>query len=295
MFLKRRAPINPMAFRIAVFLLLFLLSQGSAALAETSDNYFESLKKRLIQDGFDKHTIETLYQSKTVSFETQGVSLFLMHREEALNYEQYSSKASIQDGLDYMKKYDSELKKTEAAYGVDKEIITAIILIESRFGNAVGGPPILNTLSTMAALGDPEVREIFWGDVAPSVQVNRKHFEKWAAKKSKWAYKELKAFLSYTAREKMDPTGISGSYAGAMGIAQFMPSSVLAYAKDGDSDGGVDLFNHADAIISVANYLKRAGWHAGIDREKASHVIHRYNHSSQYVEAVLKVSALLKG
>ncbi len=280
---------------IAVLLLQFILPQMPAAAANANYNYFESLKKQLIQDGFDAPFIEKLYQNYTVSFETQGVSLFLMHREAELNYEQYSSTASIQDGLDYMKKYDSELRKTEAIYGVDKEIITAIILIESRFGNAMGGPPVLNTLSSMAALGDRAVREVFWAEVQSSVQVNRKQFEQWAAKKSQWAYKELKAFLTYTAREKMDPTGISGSYAGAMGIAQFVPSSILTYAKDGDSDGGVDLFSHADAIISVANYLKRAGWHAGIDREKAFNVIYRYNHSSQYVEAVLKVSALLKG
>ncbi len=295
MFFNKRIPVNCLIFCMGVLMLQCILLHQPVALAENSGIYFASLQKRLIKDGFDKKTIHALYQSNTVSFETRGVSLFLVHREAALDYDQYASKKSIQDGLDYMEKYNSELVKTEAAYGVDKEVITAIILIESRLGNAVGGPSILNTLSTMAALGDPDIREIFWENVASSAEVSRKQFNKWAVKKSKWAYKELKAFLRYTAREKMDPTGISGSYAGALGVPQFMPSSILAYAKDGDSDGDIDLFNHADAIVSVANFLKRAGWHAGIDRETASHVIHRYNHSSQYVEAVLKVSALLKG
>lgn len=295
MFLNRTAPSNSIFFCIGVFILQFIFLCPIAAFAKNSDIYFASLQNRLIKDGFDKKMVHTLYQSKTVSFETRGVSLFLKHREAALNYDQYASKESIQDGLEYMEKYKSKLLETEAAYGVDKEIITAIILIESRLGNAVGGPSILNTLSSMASLADPDVREMFWGKVANSAQINQKKFDKWAVKKSKWAYSELTAFLKYTTREKMDPVSITGSYAGAMGIAQFMPSSILAYAKDGDSDGGIDLFNHADAIRSVANYLKRAGWHAGIDREKAYKVIHRYNHSSQYVEAVFKVSALLKG
>ena len=121
-----------------------------------------------------------------------------------------------------------------------------------------------------------------------------KRYEKWARKKSNWAYSELKAFLKYTARETIDPVTVSGSYAGALGIAQFMPSSILAYAKDGNSDGRIDLFNHADAITSIASYLKHFGWHTGIDKKGAKKVIYRYNNSKYYVDAVLKVSALLK-
>ena len=113
--------------------------------------------------------------------------------------------------------------------------------------------------------------------------------------KIKMAYKELKAFLKYTAKEKMDPIGINGSYAGAMGIAQFVPSNILAFAKDGDSDGHVDLFNHADAITSIANYLKHYGWHPGIGRKKAHKIIFLYNHSNYYVDTIFKISKLLKG
>ena len=120
-------------------------------------------------------------------------------------------------------------------------------------------------------------------------------FEKWALRKSKWAYDELKAFLKYTIREGIDPVDINGSYAGALGISQFMPSSILDYAQDGNSDGQIDLFSHADAIESVASYLKKNGWHRGIKAKKASKVLYRYNRSQYYVKTVLKISELLKG
>ena len=181
------------------------------------------------------------------------------------------------------------------AFNVSKEIIAAIILVESQFGTATDGPSILNTLSTIASLVDPDVRDMFWNKVSSSTKLNRKKFEKWAGKKSKWAYHELKSFLNYTARERMDPLDINGSFAGAMGIAQFMPSSILAYAKDGDSDGRIDLFSHADSIASIANYLNHYGWHMGIERKKAYKIIHRYNHSDHYVDIIFKIFKLLKG
>ncbi|MBW2644506.1 MAG: lytic murein transglycosylase [Deltaproteobacteria bacterium] len=116
----------------------------------------------------------------------------------------------------------------------------------------------------------------------------------WAQRKSKWAYNELKAFLTYTTREKIDPVRIYGSYAGAMGIAQFMPSNILAFAKDGNNDGHVNLFNHADAIISIANYLKHYGWYNGINKKGMYKAIYHYNHSRQYVDTVLEVAERLK-
>jgi membrane-bound lytic murein transglycosylase B len=67
--------------------------------------------------------------------------------------------------------------------------------------------------------------------------MSRKKFEKKADQKASWAYRELKAFLTYTEKEGMDPTTIKGSYAGAMGISQFMPSNIAPYGKDGNADG----------------------------------------------------------
>jgi membrane-bound lytic murein transglycosylase B len=282
-------------FLFGLLVLQLFSPDSTTALEESNGKYFESLQKSLIADGFDENTITELYNSPLVFFETKGVSRLLVHREDKLNYDQYATKESIEKALKYLEKHRIDLERTEMAYNVSKEIIAAIILVESQFGTATDGPSILNTLSTIATLADPEVRNVFWNNVSHSTQLSRRKFEKWAGRKSKWAYHELKSFLHYTAREGMDPLRINGSFAGAMGIAQFMPSSILAYAKDGDSDGRIDLFTHADSIASIANYLNHYGWHMGIERKKAYKIIHRYNHSDHYVEIIFKIFELLKG
>jgi membrane-bound lytic murein transglycosylase B len=88
---------------------------------------------------------------------------------------------------------------------------------------------------------------------------------------------------------------VPGSIAGAIGYAQFMPSNILAYGKDGNDDGNVDLLNQADSMASIAYFLKRHGWRPGISRKKAEKVIYHYNHSEYYVQAILKIANLLKG
>ena len=195
----------------------------------------------------------------------------------------------------YLQEHEDALDAVEKRYGVDKTVITAILLVETRLGNSVGRRSILNTLSTLASLSDTDIWDAFFKEISKSVSINLDDFESWARKKSGWAYTELAAFIRYTARENLDPVAINGSYAGALGIAQFMPTSILAYGSDGNQDGRIDLFDHSDAAASIASYLKHFGWRPGIDREKASKVIFRYNRSQYYVDTILKISELLKG
>jgi membrane-bound lytic murein transglycosylase B len=147
----------------------------------------------------------------------------------------------------------------------------------------------------MAVMSEPAQRRDIWVALPADRRIEKSAFEKKADRKSGWAYTELKALLTYARREGIDPTSINGSYAGAMGIAQFMPSNVLAYAKDGDQDGRVDLFNHADAITSIASYLKHYGWKPGLTEKAAGKVVYHYNHSKYYVNTVLKITKQLKG
>jgi len=262
---------------------------------EGSGHYFASLQEQLINDGFDQDLIKIIYRNPKVTFETKGISLFFMHSEDRLDYNQYTVKSQIKKARLYMKKNKTELLKAEKKYGVDKRVITAIILIETQCGTLLGNRSVLNTLSTMASLFDLKVREKLWKEISDTPELTRERFERKAAKKSKWAYRELKAFLDHTIGEGFDPVEINGSYAGAMGISQFMPSNISELAKDGNNDGSIDLFNHADAIASIAFFLKRHGWKPGINRKKAQKVVHHYNHSDQYVDAVLKISKLLEG
>jgi membrane-bound lytic murein transglycosylase B len=142
----------------------------------------------------------------------------------------------INAGKAFIEKHADLLQQAEKKYGVKKEIIAAIIGVETFYGTRQGSYRVLDSLSTLAF--DYPKRPLFW--------------------------RELKAFFALTEKEKLDPANIKGSYAGAMGYGQFIPTSFLNYAVDGDGDGKRDLWgNPADAIFSVANYFKRHGWRSG--------------------------------
>ena len=273
---------------------VFVFSRAPAMAVDSFD-YFASLQERLIADGFDKKAIHEIYNRPEVTFETKGISLYFVHHESKVRYEQYTDKRLIKRARAYMNKYEVELANASRTYGVDPDIITAIILIETQFGKLLGKRSVINTLSTMASLFDPEVREVLWEEIADTPELDRVTYDEKADIKAKWAYRELTAFLRHVLREGYDPIGINGSFAGAMGISQFMPSNIPELAKDGNGDGRIDLFDHADAIASIAYFLKRHGWKPGIDRAKAEKVIYHYNHSDRYVEAVLSISEILKG
>ncbi len=266
----------------------------SGAAPKNNSRHFEPIKAKLIQDGFDSKKIKKLYNRPQVYFESKGVSLLFTYSEAKLNYDQFSSDWSIDKARNYMTEHKEYLARTEKAYGVDKEVITAILLVESRFGKNLGTRSALNTLSTLASLMYPEARREFYTMIPKAKRGSRKKFEKSAQRRSKWAYGELKALLIYADQEGFDPAEIPGSFAGAIGMAQFMPSSILAYGKDGNNDGIIDLNTHADAMASIANYLKSHGWRPEISRKKAEKVIYHYNHSKYYVKAILKVANRLE-
>lgn len=268
---------------------------GIDVFAENEDFYFSSLKKRLIKDGFDPNLINDLFNRKEVGFDTEGVSIFFTYRESRLNYDQFVRWNSIRKAKKYAQTHEADLANAEKAYGVDRHVITAIILVETKLGTYLGNRFILNTLSTMASLSDPSIRDAFWESIPKSKRFTREKFEEKAQSKSQWAYRELKAFLKYAEGEQFDPCCVTGSLAGAMGIAQFMPSNILSLGKDGNQDGRIDLFNHSDAIFSIANYLKHHGWQPGISQDKAYKVLLRYNYSKYYVNTILKIAERLRG
>jgi membrane-bound lytic murein transglycosylase B len=108
-------------------------------------------------------------------------------------------------------------------------------------------------------------------------------------KKAAWGKSELCAFLNYCRQNGLDPLSIKGSWAGAFGFSQFLPSSILRSGADGNRDGCVDLFCYEDAVFSIGNYLQKAGFRMG-NRASWSRAIHSYNHSDPYVETVLTLA-----
>lgn len=279
----------------AITLMLCLILSGPAGAQDPVDTYFNALQKRLIADGFDAKHIRQLYSSDEVSFEARGVAAYFQHNEAKLDYNKMTRRTWINEAHAYMKTHNESLAAAEKKFGVDPKVITAIILVETKFGRYLGKRSIINTLSTMAALTEAAPREYLYDQLNKKTRYDRTAYDKKADSKSEWAYRELKAFLTYTELHKVDPVSVVGSYAGALGIAQFMPSNILAYGKDGNGDGRIDLFEDSDAIFSIASYLKHYGWKPGLTRDQAFKVVYHYNHSKYYVNAILKITDLLEG
>lgn len=270
------------------------LPAGAAATTENSADRFQALQEKLIQDGFDSDKITRLYSRPQVFFETDGVTILFTYSEAKVDYDQFANDWSIRKARKYMEEHREELERIEKAYGVDSRVITAILLVETGLGTTVGTRSTLNSLSTLAALMYPEIRRTFYSKIPDDKRPPRKQFEQAAKRRSKWAYSELKAFLKYAYQQGFDPAEIPGSFAGAMGYAQFMPSNILAYGKDGNNDGTIDLHTHPDSMASIANFLKRHGWKPGISRKKKEKVIYHYNHSDYYVKTILTIAERLK-
>ena len=146
----------------------------------------------------------------------------------------FISKSSIDRGVKFWNRHEDILKRAEDEFGVDASIIVAIIGIETRYGTYMGKHRIIDSLLTLT-LGYPRRSEFF--------------------------KKEFIEFLKLSEEEKLDPFTAKGSYAGAMGIPQFISSSYRHYAVDFNANGQKDLLTEVDdAIGSVANYLKVHGW-----------------------------------
>jgi len=140
-------------------------------------------------------------------------------------------------GVEFFNRNRVALERAEREFGVPAEIVVAIIGVETSYGRNVGNYRVLDALSTLAF------------DYPP---------------RSDFFTNELKDYLILTRDQGLDPAQMKGSYAGAMGYGQFMPSSYRSYAIDFDNDHHIDIWqNPVDAIGSVANYFKRHGWRPG--------------------------------
>ena len=151
----------------------------------------------------------------------------------------------IQAGVNFWQAHRKTLERAEMEYGVPPEIIVGIIGVETIYGRDTGSFRVMDSLATLAfdyPSSHPRAKE-----------------------RSDYFKGEIEQFLTLESRKNADPFEPLGSYAGAMGMPQFMPSSWAKYAVDFDGDGAVDLWNSpADVIGSVASYFKAYGWQPGM-------------------------------
>ena len=276
-------------------LALVLASVFVIGAAAPGQEYFTRLKKRLVGDGFDHDQVTAVFTRPETEIAIDGVALFFRHSEARLDYNQFLAPRRIAKARRYLETHAADLAAAQERFGVGSEVITAILLVESNLGGMSGRQKVFNILATMAALEDHANRESFWATMPTEKRISRQKFNAKADRKSQWAYRELKALLKYVSREDLDPLALRGSYAGAMGYCQFMPSNALKLGVDGNGDGRVDLYAHADAIASVGNYLKHHGWRPELSRKKRYRVILKYNYSKPYANTVLKIADKLKG
>jgi len=142
----------------------------------------------------------------------------------------------VRDGRRYWERHAQALERARESYGVDPEIVVAIIGVETQYGRNRGKYPVVDALATLM-LHYPQRSEFF--------------------------RRELEEFLLLCRENGFDPATLKGSYAGAIGAPQFLPSSYRRYAVDFDADGRRDLLGSpADVIGSVAHFLKAHGWEA---------------------------------
>jgi len=153
----------------------------------------------------------------------------------------------------------------------------------------VGRKSAFNTLASMARCSDLNIIRPYLSGNALSPR-HEDFARRKIGEKSNWAYRELKALIVYAGKAGLDPLQIPGSFYGAIGICQFMPSHATNFGVDADKDGRVDLFSRPDAFHSMANYLKGHGWKARMSREKKFKVIRAYNASNTYAHTVLAVA-----
>ncbi len=195
-----------------------------------------------------------IYPVKTVAYKDPNWSII-----ENKLYSAYS----VQKGKDYIVAHQAVFDQTEQDFGVRKEALAGLIAIETDFGKNAGTYPIFNVLYS---------RMMRWPTTTWKAQAD-----------------QLAAFIQYCIQSNIDCYSVKGSYAGAFGIVQFMPNSLLSYGVDGDGNGVIDLSKEVDAIPSAANFLKKHGW----DQDQLKALARYYGSSVGYPGIVLTYADLL--
>ena len=216
----------------------------------------EQAKAAFVRDTAAKYGVDAGYiESVLANAEMRESIIKAMSRPaEAKPWRDYRpifiSQARIDGGQAFMARHRDALARVESRTGVPAEIIVAIIGVETSYGANTGSYPVIDALYTLA-FAYPRT-----GDPAKADRENRREA---------FFRGELAQLFALGKEQRLDVTTLKGSYAGAMGWGQFMPSSYREFAADGNGDGRIDLFNSTDDVFaSIANYfVEKGGWTRG--------------------------------
>jgi len=255
---------------------------------------FQPLVQRLSQDGFDYEFLSKLFIDPRAELTPVVLTIPFYKKETKELYAQFLSEESILLSKKFLREHLKILRQMERNYQVEKEVIVAILLVESRFGEDIGQYRVIPTLAAMALLDSPDhLRKTYVILRENDPELPYEWISDLAKRRSDWAYRELKCFLKIIYNEKIDPLEVYGSYAGALGMAQFIPSSYLTYAVSRNSFEQW-LVSKEEAIFSIGNYLKSHGWQKNLSAKKKKQILWYYNRSEPYIETILQVAQKIR-
>lgn len=301
---------NGLDARVVVFFLALMVgiaAGGHAALAHPEgqgssrrqDSRFtqeelEPLLTSLEMVGFEREEIHRVFYDQRLRKLERVVSYNAINPETPDRYANFISFYAIRKARRFLARHWRELHRVEVQYDVPKEFITAILLVETQFGRAKLPYRVLEVLTTLAVQSHPDNVHFYYDRLKKR---NPELEKEWLAtrlmKKAEFAFAELVAVLSMFGQNLANLYEVRGSYAGAIGIPQFLPSSFLQWAVDGNGDGKADLNDLSDAMPSVANFLRRHGWKSDAHFQVKWRAVWEYNHSTDYVRTIHEIAERL--
>jgi len=291
--MSKRIPNREIQFLVLTLFISFF-SAFSTSEANEAPSPLQSLTHRLSQDGFDSEFLSNLLTDARVELNLSLMTLSLESRETGDLYAQFLTQEAILLSKKFLRQNLKTLRNAENRFDVEREVIVAILLVESRFGENIGKYRLVPTLASIALMDLPDHLQknyLILREKDPDLSYEQ--IEGLAKRKAKWAYYELKCYLNIIQYEKIDPLEVYGSHAGALGMAQFLPSSYLSY---GLNQKGFEnwLLSKEAAIFSIGNYLRSHGWKKGLSFEKKRRILWHYNRSKPYGETIVQLAQKLK-
>jgi membrane-bound lytic murein transglycosylase B len=267
---------------LAGVMALVLVGSVAPVRAEDPPVAYVGLKYDLVRHGLDKDYVFRTFADPRNRFLPEVVRKIAVLRKETRDiYAKFLTPAVAAQGRAYIQEHRATLRRAEARYGVAPEVIVGILTVESGLGNNTGKYPVFNVFASLAVMDSPEIIQELDLDAAGMGRLQQK---------AAWARRELQVFLEYCSARRLDPFSYSGSWAGAMGFCQFLPSSLKSCGVSASGQGPVDLFTHDDAIFSIACYLKKSGFKRQ-NQATWRKAVYNYNHSDAYVDTVLTLAS----
>jgi membrane-bound lytic murein transglycosylase B len=288
--------------RVLPYLLVFLLGACAATPVTTSrqlsslgpvEYASEKLRTAGIQEDFLQLLVDNYKEKDRAKVLELNVLGFL--RASTATGEEMIPRWELKRVEKFIKKHKKEFSYVEKRYPVPKEVIASLLWVETRHGKDIGNFHVGSSLFSLVLADYPTIMDQTidaakkkTSDFTPIVEqkiIERSHA------KSAWATSELLALQEIHRRKLKDVTKLKGSFSGAFGMAQFLPSSYLTWAKGRKAKP--NLFKADDSILSVANYLSSNGWKRK-DKDSQEAALFHYNRDKAYVNRILHMSDCLK-